>query len=57
MDDLGKSAMMAGWTEWNDRFRDTIRRLLSGEVGQGLAPKDAIEEAHPFSVNHQLING
>ncbi len=41
--DLGKSARKAGWTEWNDRFRDTIRKVLSGEVGQGLALKDAIE--------------
>ncbi|MAA70006.1 MAG: glycogen debranching enzyme [Deltaproteobacteria bacterium] len=41
--DLGKSAKKAGWTEWNDRFRDTIRKVLSGEVGQGLALKDSIE--------------
>ena len=41
--DLGRSAKKAGWTEWNDRFRDTTRKVISGEVGQGLALKDAIE--------------
>ncbi len=41
--DLGRFAKQAGWTEWNDRYRDTIRRVLSGNVGQGFALKDAIE--------------
>ncbi len=29
--ELGKAASFAGWTEWNDKFRDTVRRAIRGD--------------------------
>lgn len=29
--ELGKAASFAGWTEWNDKYRDTVRRVIRGD--------------------------
>ena len=36
--ELGKAACLAGWAEWNDQYRDTLRRAVRGdeEMMEGL---------------------
>lgn len=40
--ELGKAAAYADWTEWNDRYRDTIRRAVRGEDDMMGALKDSL---------------
>lgn len=40
---LGHLAYHADWAEWNDRFRDTIRKAVRGDEGMIKALKDSIE--------------
>ena len=40
--ELGKAAVLADWVEWNDKYRDTVRRSLRGEEDMMVALKESI---------------
>ena len=58
---LGYPSKNAGWAEWNDFFRDTVRKAVRGDEGQMTALKEAIlgspgifrstEKGREFSIN------
>ena len=58
---LGYPSKNANWAEWNDSFRDTVRKAVRGEEGQMTALKEAIlgspgkfgstEKGREFSIN------
>ena len=40
--ELGKAAEFADWTEWNDQFRDKVRRAVRGDEGMMEGLKESI---------------
>ena len=58
---LGYPSKNAGWAEWNDFFRDTVRKAVRGDEGQMTALKEAIlgslgkfsstDKGREFSIN------
>ena len=40
--ELGKASGLADWVEWNDKYRDTVRRSLRGEEDMMVALKESI---------------
>ena len=43
-------AFPPGWAEWNDRYRDTVRRFWKGDDGQGAGARHAAHRLErPFN--------